>query len=418
MRHPGSYECYKDLFIDFKESINQIFKYSLILEEFQSKKILVLTKKILESDIFPEDNVLENNELPLFEDIFEDILDLLSDLKELDNWNEVYFWLNYNLFLYFWFDTIHFFNKEIKNQLIYILDVKWGQIKDIISKWNTDFHLEFVLGISFLLWKGKEELLTYLKNLEKNFENSSSSELINNLIQFISLGSLPIDVFSFQDQRLGIELGIALLIMKYGGLNDYRLALKILSPIIYDKREKIFTKNNSLIKDSILRDWISTKYIELMFIKKIESENITKPRELPYSSISPREFERLILWILKSNKDWTKVQWRGAAGKEKGKDILAVKVDSNRNWIVQAKRDKNFSRKDLNDEFLKVKPELEKYNAEGYIVCISKNASDDLRNTGDELQEQNNNLIEIWDSEDLSFFIKKYPKLLSEFFNY
>lgn len=418
MKHLGSYESYKDAFIDFKEKINQIYEYSFILKEFQSKKILDLTKKILESDIFLEEEVIENSEILLFENIFGDILNLLNELKVLNNWNDNYFWLIHNSFLYFWFDTISFFKEDIKNQLIYILDVIWGQIQNAISKWNTDFPLEFILGVSFLLWKGKEELLNYLNNLKKNFENSSFSELIQNLIQFISLGNLPIDVFSFSDQKLGIKSCITILIMRFGRLDDCKIALKTLNPIISDKWEQILTNDDRLIKDSIIRDWITTKYIELILVKKIESESILKTPELPYFSISPREFERLIYWIIKSDKKWINVQWRGAAGKEKGKDIFATKVESNKNWIVQAKRDKNFSRKDLNDEFLNVKPELAEYDAEGYIVCIAKNASDDLRKAGEEIQQKNDYLIELWDSEDLNFIVKTSPRLLYEFFNY
>lgn len=418
MKHLGSYESYKGAFIDFKEKINQIYEYNFILKEFQSKKILDLTIKILESDIFLDEEVIENSDISLFENVVREIINLLNNLKDFDNWNDKYFWLIHNLFLYFWSDTISFFKEDTKNQLIYILDVIWGKIQIVISKWNTDFPLEFTLGVSFLLWKRKGEILNYLNNLKKNFENSSFSELIQNLIQFISLGKLPIDVFSFLNQKLGIISCINILIMKFGEIDDYKIALKKLNPIIHDKWEQILTIDDRLIRDSIIRDWITAKYIELILLKKIEFENIVKTKELPYSSISPREFERLIYWIIKSDKNWVNTQWRGAAGKEKGKDIFTVKVESNRNWIVQVKRDKNFSRKDLNDEFLKVKPELEKYNAEGYLVCIAKNASDDLRKVGEDLQEQNKYFIEIWDSEDLSFIIKKSPLLLNEFFNY
>ena len=417
MRRPGSYKLYKTLFIEFKEKINKIHELGITTDEFQSKNILDLTKKILDSDIFFDEEVLKNNEIPLFENILMDILNLLNYLKGVDNWNEIYFWLVHNLFLYFWSNTISFFSKEVKNQINSIMDDKWRQFQDKISKWNTDFPLEFVLGISFLVWKEKEEILTYFKNLEENFKNTIFTDLIKNLIKFISLDLFPIEILHSRDRRLDTRLCIVILIMKFGRLNDYQIAFKILDPILLDKWEQIFTKDNEMAKDSIVRDWIGAKYIQISLAKKIESENLIKTRELPYFSISPREFERLIYWILKSDINWTNVQWRGAAGKEKGKDIFAVKIESNRNWIVQAKRDKNFSRKDLNNEYLKVKPEIEKYNAEGYLICIAKNASDDLRKAGEELQKKNSHIFEIWDSEDLNFILKSSPLLLFEFFN-
>ncbi|MHA1844113.1 MAG: restriction endonuclease [Promethearchaeota archaeon] len=376
-----------------------------------------MTKKILECDIFFEEEVLEDNEIPRFEDILEEILDLFSKLKEFDNWNDVYFWLAHNMFFYFWSNTIYLFDNEAKNLLNSGIYDKWRQFQDIISKWNTDFPLEFVLGVSFLIWKGKEELLIYLKKLERNFKNTSSSELITKLIKFISLGQLSIDIFNGQDQGLAIKLSIATLIMKYGVSDDCKNALSLLNPIISNKWDQIFTKDNRMVKDSIIRDWLSAKFIQIILIKKSE-QNVINAKELPFFTLSPREFERLIFWIFKSDNNWTDVQWRGAAGREKGKDILAKRKESGRNWIIQAKRERNFSRKDLNKEYIKVKDEIKEYNAEGYIVCTAKNASDDLRKAGEELQKKNNHIVKIWDSEDLSFIIKNSNSLLHEFFNY
>lgn len=79
MKHPGSYESYKDAFIDFKGKINQIYESNFISKEFQSKKILDLTKKNLESDIFLEEEVIKNSKIPLFENLFGEFLNLLNE---------------------------------------------------------------------------------------------------------------------------------------------------------------------------------------------------------------------------------------------------------------------------------------------------------------------------------------------------
>ena len=215
-----------------------------------------------------------------------------------------------------------------------------------------------------------------------------------------------------------VKLCVTILIMKFGSADDIKIALKILIPTLQNKWNQILSRNDKLIKSSSIRDWISSKYIELLIIKKLELNFVLKIKELPYFSLSPPEFERLIYWIIKSEKKWKDVQWRGATGSERGKDIFAIKADNNNNWVIQVKRDKNFSRKDLNDEFLKVKPELEEYQSEGYLICIAKNASDNLRKAVEKLMQNNEYLIEMWDSEDLNFIIKRSPILLKEFFNY
>ncbi|WP_371804365.1 hypothetical protein [Candidatus Lokiarchaeum ossiferum] len=40
------------------------------------------------------------------------------------------------------------------------------------------------------------------------------------------------------------------------------------------------------------------------------------------------EFERLAFWVLKLDADWDDVQWRGEAGGEKGKDLMATRRES------------------------------------------------------------------------------------------
>ncbi len=67
---------------------------------------------------------------------------------------------------------------------------------------------------------------------------------------------------------------------------------------------------------------------------------------------------------------------------------------------------------------MKVKPELEDYNSEGYIIYIAKNATDDLRKIGEALARKYGYEIKIKDSEALNFIVKQEPLLLKEFFNY
>ncbi len=420
MKRLGSYNTFNEAFRDFNNKINQIVKSPFFANDFPSKKTVNITKKILESDIFFEDDIMKNyEEINFIEDILEEILNYLNEFKNIEIiWNDSCFWLMLNIFMYYWFDTILFFQEDIQNKIKSMINNIWNQIQDYISKWNTDFPIEFTLGISFLIFKEKEEILNYLHKLKENFENTHFSELIKYLTDFISLGNFPINILNIPKQNMEVKLCVTILIMKFGSADDIKIALKILIPTLQNKWNQILSRNDKLIKGSIIRDWISSKYIELLIIKKLELNFVLKIKELPYFSLSSHEFERLIYWIIKSEKKWKDVQWRGATGSERGKDIFAIKADNNNNWVIQVKRDKNFSRKDLNDEFLKVKPELEEYQSEGYLICIAKNASDGLRKAVEKLMQNNEYLIEIWDSEDLSFIIKRSPILLKEFFNY
>ena len=418
MRHHGSYDKYDEIFMDFKEKIYRISNSPFFRENFQSKEIVISTKRILASDIF-DSNTFSNNhkELNQSDEVFENLLNYIKNLPKIEKtWNDCFFWLLNNTFIFFWFDSIQIFQSTIQKEIKILLRQIWVQIQNQILKWNTDFPTEFTLGTSFLIFEDKHKILDYLLILKHNFTNTIFSQFINNLIEFISLGSLPIDTLRIPQQSRELEYSLSLLIMKFGKIDDFKKVNIMMNSILESTWNQISAKENKLIKGASIRDWLISKYIELLVIKELEMDfNIQIP-ELPFFSLSPREFERLIYWIFKSDIKWRNVEWRGAAGSEEGKDILAIKKDSDKNWIIQAKRDKAFSRSNLINEFSKVRSELKKYDSEGYIICIAKNASDDLRKAAEELMEESKYNLEIKDSEDLNFIVKNSPILLKEFF--
>jgi HJR/Mrr/RecB family endonuclease len=66
--------------------------------------------------------------------------------------------------------------------------------------------------------------------------------------------------------------------------------------------------------------------------------------ESSWSKLNPKEFEHLCYLILEAN-DFTDIQWFGESGNDKGRDILAKKIESplpdvrrNSKWVVQSKR--------------------------------------------------------------------------------
>src|ERR1051325_11451915 len=65
---------------------------------------------------------------------------------------------------------------------------------------------------------------------------------------------------------------------------------------------------------------------------------------ISWSQLKPKEFEQLCCLILEAN-DFTDIQWFGESGNDKGRDILAMKIESPLSsvrraakWIIQCKR--------------------------------------------------------------------------------
>jgi len=241
MKRLGSYNTFNEAFRDFNNKINQIVKSPFFANDFPSKKTVNITKKILESDIFFEDDKMRNyEEINFIEDVSKEILNYLNEFKNIEIiWNDSCFWLMLNIFIYYWFDTIVFFQEDIQNKIKSIINDIWNQIQDYISKWNTDFPIEFTLGISFLIFKEKEEILNYLHKLEENFENTHFSELIKYLTDFISLGNFPINIFNIPKQNMEVKLCVSILIMKFGSADDFIIALKILIKTLQNKLNQI-----------------------------------------------------------------------------------------------------------------------------------------------------------------------------------
>ena len=138
---------------------------------------------------------------------------------------------------------------------------------------------------------------------------------------------------------------------------------------------------------------------------------------LPFSELMPSEFERLCYWIVSLNSStWTDVHWLGAAGGERGKDIVAKCIKSNKHWIFQCKRVNQYGPSLFRKEFNKVLPEIQKYDAEGYLLFITRAASDKLRDLIREESQEKGIQIVIYDEVKIDLIVKQNKLLLNEFF--
>lgn len=179
----------------------------------------------------------------------------------------------------------------------------------------------------------------------------------------------------------------------------------------------IHSEKIKLIPDFIVK-WICME-IFLSSLRVIVSNRYELLNKvLPFFELAPREFERLCYWIisLKPSK-WKDVQWLGAAGGEKGKDILAKNAESDKYWVIQCKRVKQYGPKAFKTEFKKIYPEIQKLNAEGYLLYLARPASDNLRKVMSQESKNKGVIIQVYDKAKIDLIVKQNPFLLKEFFH-
>ena len=72
---------------------------------------------------------------------------------------------------------------------------------------------------------------------------------------------------------------------------------------------------------------------------------------LPFNQLSPRDFERLCLWLVE-REGFQNAEHLGASGSEQGRDLIAW--HDGEKWAFQCKRVKQFGPKDALEEAQKV----------------------------------------------------------------
>ena len=72
---------------------------------------------------------------------------------------------------------------------------------------------------------------------------------------------------------------------------------------------------------------------------------------LPFDKLSPRDFERLCLWLVE-REGYTRPEHLGAAGSEQGRDIVAWR--GGELWALQCKRVQSFGPRDALAEVEKI----------------------------------------------------------------
>ena len=97
---------------------------------------------------------------------------------------------------------------------------------------------------------------------------------------------------------------------------------------------------------------------------------------LPFDKLSPRDFERLCLWLVE-REGYERAEHLGAAGSEQGRDILAWREGEL--WAFQCKRVKRFGPTDALREVEKVLGLPEEQRPANYVFVVACDVSSNTR---------------------------------------
>lgn len=133
--------------------------------------------------------------------------------------------------------------------------------------------------------------------------------------------------------------------------------------------------------------------------------------ELPFERLSPRDFERLCLWLLR-REGYPTAQHVGAAGQDRGRDLVAKSGDSE--VAFQCKREKQFGP-------AKAENAIRKILAEGptpseILLLVASDVSLDARKRAEEAAGDIPCVV--WAGTELDERVKRHPKVIEEFFHF
>jgi hypothetical protein len=97
---------------------------------------------------------------------------------------------------------------------------------------------------------------------------------------------------------------------------------------------------------------------------------------LPFDKLSPRDFERLCLWLI-TREGYERAEHLGAAGSEQGRDVIAWR--EGKQWAFQCKRVQRFGPKDTLKEVEKVLALPEDHRPVGLVFLVTCDVSANAR---------------------------------------
>ena len=133
---------------------------------------------------------------------------------------------------------------------------------------------------------------------------------------------------------------------------------------------------------------------------------------LPFDRLSPRDFERLCLWLVE-REGYEQVEHLGAAGSEQGRDIVAWR--GGELWAFQCKSVQRFGPKDVLAEINKVVGLPDDLRPAALVFLVTCDVS---ARTRQKARERCGEGMEchFWAGTELDAMVKRHPEIVEEFF--
>lgn len=149
-----------------------------------------------------------------------------------------------------------------------------------------------------------------------------------------------------------------------------------------------------------------------------EGGNLAKPsitrttHTLPFNKLSPLDFERLCLWLVR-REGYVRTEHLGDAGSEQGRDITAWR--DGKLWAFQCKRVQTFGPSDALKEVDKILALPDDQRPVGLVFLVTCKVSD---NTRQQARERCDGEMEcqFWVGTEFDEKVKRHPDIVQEFF--
>jgi energy-coupling factor transporter ATP-binding protein EcfA2 len=144
-------------------------------------------------------------------------------------------------------------------------------------------------------------------------------------------------------------------------------------------------------------------------------------QELPFSELTWENFERLCLRLAKENSNIENCRLYGGPGdNQEGIDIYAKKSGADKYITYQCKREEGFGPQKIKDAVSTFLAGEWAKKTEEFVLCtqesLRKKSRHDEVVTQLEILQRENIILKIWDSDELSIELKKFPQIVYDFF--
>jgi hypothetical protein len=134
---------------------------------------------------------------------------------------------------------------------------------------------------------------------------------------------------------------------------------------------------------------------------------------LPFDRLSPRDFERLCLWLVEE-EGYTDAEHLGAAGSEQGRDVVAWREGVQ--WAFQCKRVQNFYPMQALAEVEKVLSLPAERRPVGLVFLVTCDVADNARQQARDRCAEAGLACHFWTGTELDRRVKQHPEIVAEFF--